>query len=99
MRNEIFKALPSVLQVVIGVLAWRKVQATLWGQGTGRFTSEEVAAIRHDIWSNVEALLADAKRAAKVAEGDAFWVLGGNAPTEADTTLYGFIASGLVCTA
>jgi hypothetical protein len=99
MRNQVLQALPGPVQVVVGVLAWRKINTTLWGQGTGRFTREEIAAFRRDIWSNVEALLAHAKRSSKASQGDAFWALGGSTPTEADTTLYGFIASGLVCAA
>ncbi|KAL1971165.1 hypothetical protein VTN77DRAFT_116 [Rasamsonia byssochlamydoides] len=99
MRPQVLQALPYPVQLLVGVLAWRKVNATLWGQGTGRFSFEEIHAFKQNIWQNVDALLAEAKRKTKTQEDTTFWVLGGNTPTEADTTLYGFIASALVCSA
>ncbi|KAK2738108.1 glutathione s-transferase [Colletotrichum kahawae] len=66
--------------------------------GTGRFTSAEVASFRHDIWENANALLAEA-RLTVPGPNAPFWILGGSEPSEADATVFGFIASGLVCNA
>jgi hypothetical protein len=101
MRSKVLSALPYPIQVAVGLLAYRNVSATLYGQGTGRFSTAEISSFRHHIWVNIDALLDDARRKqTETGAGDAmFWVLGGNGPSEADTTLFGFIATALVCTA
>ena len=73
------------------------MSATLYGQGTGRFTAEEISKFKKEVWENVNALLTDSSQ--KRGSGGLFFVLGGEGPTEADTTLFGFVASGLVCDA
>ena len=89
------------MQVVVGLLAYRNVMKTLYGQGTGRFSGEEISSFRQQIWENVNALLVESRR--NRTETDAsdamFWVLGGDGPSEADAVLFGFIAPALVCTA
>ena len=76
------------------------MNATLWGVGTGRFTAEEISKFKKEVWQNVNALLISSNHKRKSRDSDElFFVLGGDAPTEADTTLFGFIASGLVCSA
>jgi hypothetical protein len=98
MRDGIMAPIPYPLRVVIGYIAWRQCQATLHGQGTGRFSADEINAFREKIWNNFDNLLADAR--AKTASGQKlFWALGGQGPTEADTALFGFIVAGLVCEA
>lgn len=74
--------------------------ATLWGQGTARFTPEEITKFKTEIWESINALLTapSEKRGSRGAD-EMFFMLGGKGPTEADTTLFGFIASGLVCAA
>lgn len=69
-----------------------------------RYSAEEIASFRQQIWESVDALLAASKRKKKT-ETDAgdndkatFWVLGGNTPSEADPVGFGFIAAALVCT-
>lgn len=69
----------------------------LHGQGTDRFSGEEIAAFRREIWESFDALLAASRKNAKTNEP--FWVLGGEAPSEADATVFGFVAAGLVCKA
>jgi len=74
----------------------------LHGQGTLRFTNEELTAFKHDIWGTVAGLLQVSKTdaASRGREGDdPFWALGGDQPTEADATLIGFIISVLISTA
>ena len=82
----------------MGVLAHRGVMQTLHGQGTARFSTEEISSFRRRIWENINALLVASR--AKRTETDAlFWVLGGNGPSEADATLFGFVAAAMVCQA
>lgn len=100
MRPKVLGALPYPVQVIVGQLAYRKMTATLWGQGTTRFTPEEITKFKTEVWENIDALLtaSSRKRGSSGLDG-IFFVLGGEGPTDADTTLFGFIASGLVCAA
>lgn len=92
MRNYALGFIPWPFQVLVGLLAYRSISATLYGQGTGRYTDEEVSSFKHEVWENVSALLTDVRK-----KKGPFWVLGGKEPTEADATLFGFIASSLIC--
>ncbi len=105
MRSHILAPLPYPAQVLVGLLVHRKISQTLHGQGTMRYSAEEIISFRQQIWESVDALLA-ASRRKKKTETDAgddddatFWVLGGNTPSEADPIVFGFIAAALVCTA
>ncbi|KAI1142101.1 hypothetical protein F5Y05DRAFT_214295 [Hypoxylon sp. FL0543] len=99
MRDYALWSIPYPIRVVVGLLVFRKHSAMLHGQGTGRFTAEEIAASRHEIWAGLNALLATSRSNSKASNNDPFWVLGGEHPTEADTCLFGFIVSALICTA
>lgn len=100
MRSKVFAALPYPAQIFIGQLAYRKITSMLYGQGTGRFTPEEISKFKTEIWENVNALMTASSRKRRSGGSDEmFFVLGGDGPTEADTTLYGFIAANLVCAA
>jgi hypothetical protein len=102
MRPGILWAMPYPVQIVVGLLAYRKISKTLYGQGTMRYTYEEIGAFRLQIWESVNALLVASQSKVKRdlnALNHPFWVLGGEEPTEADATFYGFITSALVCTA
>ena len=69
---------------------------TLYGQGTGRLTSAEVDQFRHEIWHSFDDILQEVRESPEVRGRDSmqpFWLLGGELPTEADITLYSFIAS------
>lgn len=93
-------SIPYPVRVLVGQLAYRKMSATFYGQGTSRFSAEEISVFKKQIWENVNALLmASSRKRGSGGPDGMFFVLGGNAPTEADTTLFGFIASGLVCAA
>ena len=73
---------------------------TLNGQGTSRYTPNEIRAFRQEIWEAINELLMASRTAAKGGPNDdPFWVLAGESPTESDATLFGFIVSVLVCTA
>jgi hypothetical protein len=99
MRSHILSALPYPVQLIVGLLAYRKVTQTLYGQGTGRFSTEEISSYRRQVWENIDALLvASRRKKTETGAGDAmFWVSGGNEPSEADTALFGFITAALVC--
>jgi hypothetical protein len=96
----VLQALSYPMQVIIGHFIYNSTVKTLNGQGTGRFTDEEIAAFREEIWSNInELLLASKSKLSGGQKAAPFWVLGGDKPTEADTTLFGFIVSVLLCDA
>ena len=65
----------------------------LYFQGTGRHTSDELNELRREAIGALAdyAGVALAKTAANSSEP--FWILGGDKPTEADFTLYGYLAN------
>ncbi|RAO68828.1 uncharacterized protein BHQ10_004840 [Talaromyces amestolkiae] len=98
MRDGVMAAIPYPIRVIVGYLAWRKNNAGLHSQGTGRFSAEEIHSFRDKIWHSLDDLLAESRH--KSLSGQKlFWALGGEGPTEADTSLYGFVIAGLVCDA
>lgn len=98
MRDGVMAAIPYPIRVIVGYLAWRKNNAGLHSQGTSRFSAEEIHSFRDKIWHSLDDLLGESRR--KTASGQKiFWAFGGKGPTEADTSLYGFIIAGLVCDA
>lgn len=100
MREHILSALPYPMRVVVGLLIYRNTTRTLRGQGTSRYSADEIRSFRREIWEGINDLLISARATAIVGATDwPFWVLGGERPTEADATLFGFIVSVLVCTA
>lgn len=100
MRDHALGAIPYPVRVVVGILAHRKHSAMLHGQGTLRFTNEEVTMFKHDIWGTIAGLLqASKKEVGSQSADDPFWALGGDQPTEADAVLFGFIISVLISTA
>lgn len=96
------------MRILIGQSVHRKVKRTLYGQGAGRYTDAEIDAFRTEIWSSLNDMLSGVRAYAQsstvnqegnseVAMGrEPFWCLGGEEPTEADVTLFSFVASGLV---
>lgn len=97
-RSGALGALPWPVQVVVGLIAYRSVSSTLYGQGTARYTDEEMMLMKQEAWDNVNAPIVEAKRLSEGRNGP-FWLLGGDRPTEADATVFGFVASSLVCDA
>jgi hypothetical protein len=93
-------ALSYPMQVIIGYFIYNGTVKTLHGQGTGRFSDEEIELFRRDIWVNIDQLLQASKSRLSAKQKDVpFWILGEDGPTEADMTLFGFIVSVLICTA
>lgn len=92
--------IPYPVRVVVGLLAHRKHSAMLHSQGILRFTDGEINLFKHEIWGTIAGLLQASKEGAKLQNADdPFWALGGEQPTEADATLFGFIISVLISTA
>jgi hypothetical protein len=98
MRPHVLGALPYPAQVIIGLLAYRKMKATLYGQGVMRYTDSEIASFRREIWESINTLLVSSKTS-KRDDGKPFWVCGGEGPSEADATVFGFVVAVLVCDA
>ena len=96
MRSHTLAPLPYPLQVVVGHMNYRSMRSTFYGQGTGRFTWQEIFKFETEIWESVNALLTASK---SQSPDGIFYVLGTNQPTEADTSLFGFVISALVCAA
>ena len=98
MRPHVLQALSYPMQLIVGILAYRSFTATCQGQGTGKFSPEEMAGFKKEVWQSVEALLGESRRKMSRKDGT-FWVLGGPTPSEADTAVFGFIVSVLCCAA
>ncbi|KAH6884207.1 hypothetical protein B0T10DRAFT_493744 [Thelonectria olida] len=98
MRNGALGAIPYPIRLLVGLLAYRSMVTTLHGQGTGRYTNEEITSFKQEAWESINALLAES-RANAGRPTKPFWILGGPEPTEADSTVYGFVTSALACKA
>ncbi|KAL8751992.1 MAG: hypothetical protein Q9199_006051 [Rusavskia elegans] len=100
MRDKALASLPLPLKILIGQLGYRKMSSALHGQGTGRLTPSEITKLKTEVWEHINALLtASSRKRGSGAPDGMFFVMGGSRPTEADTSLFGFVASGLVCDA
>jgi hypothetical protein len=103
MRDHVLWPVPWPVRVFVGSMIYKSTVATLHGQGTGRFSADEIAAFRREIWESFADLLLESRtkfRTQGKDEGEKpFWVLGGSEPTDADAALFGFVSSALLCTA
>ncbi|KAI0433780.1 hypothetical protein F5Y09DRAFT_44050 [Xylaria sp. FL1042] len=109
MRDHVLWSFPWPVRVLVGAMIYRGTVATLHGQGTGRFSPEEIAFFRREIWESFADLVLESKTKTEAtatssststsSNGEPFWVLGGPEPTEIDATLFGFIVSALLSTA
>jgi hypothetical protein len=96
MRSRILASIPWPVQVIVGNIIYNKNARNLQGQGTGGFSAQEIATFRQEIWESVNSLISAVHTQHRDREGP-FWVWGGDAPTEADAVLFGFVVSALVC--
>lgn len=102
MRDHALSSIPWPMRVLVGQIVYRSHKAMLYGQGTLRLTDEEIRASKREIWGTINGVLAGVRSSPRAADSKArrpFWFLGGDEPTEVDTTLFGFIVSVLLCTA
>lgn len=86
------------MQVVLGNIVYRKQIRTLHGQGTLRFTAEEISAFQAEIWAKLNGLLEAARAKCRERHGP-FWVWATDGPADADAALFGFIVSAMICEA
>ncbi|KAF2972585.1 hypothetical protein GQX73_g925 [Xylaria multiplex] len=101
MRDHVLWPVPWPIRVFIGSMIYRNTIATLHGQGTGRFSAEEIGLFRREIWESFADLVLESRTKALSTKGgeEPFWVMGGPEPTEVDATLFGFVVSTLLSTA
>lgn len=83
--------IPWPLRYLVGHLAYNKVSKTMFCQGTGRYSQEELEELRLEGWSALDTLVAEYQASEKGWKS----VLGGESPTSVDACLYGFLASTL----
>ncbi|KAL4975682.1 hypothetical protein BDW66DRAFT_167017 [Aspergillus desertorum] len=98
MRDHVLSSVPYPVRIVVGLLIYRSTVKTLHGQGTGRYSADEIQSLHEETWGAVNDLLVASKSKAQNRDGP-FWVLGGEKPTEADATVFGFVVSALICEA
>ncbi|KAH7041420.1 uncharacterized protein B0I36DRAFT_345027 [Microdochium trichocladiopsis] len=102
MRDYALWSAPYPVRVVVGLMVYRKTNAMLHGQGTGRFSADEIAKFKLGIWTSINDLLVESRSggsAGAANDREPFWALGGERPTEADCTLFGFVVSVMTSTA
>lgn len=106
MRDHALSSIPWPMRVLIGQIVYRNHKAMLYGQGTLRLSDDEIRASKREIWDSINGVLVavrSSRSSEKVGAADSktrpFWFLGGDEPTEVDTTLFGFIVSVLLSTA
>ncbi|KAM7207128.1 putative glutathione s [Rhypophila sp. PSN 637] len=87
-----FAPLPWGVRHLVTALAYRYTRVMLYMQGTGRYTAEEVTSLRGEMIGMLGDF-AEASRARSAHEEDGpFWILGGEKPSEADFTVFGYLA-------
>lgn len=93
-RDQALWSIPLPIRVFVGRSVYGKVTKTLYGQGVGRLTTSEIDMLRREVWQSFDDLLQTARNEQSISNSqEPFWLLGGSAPTEADVTLFGFVAS------
>lgn len=104
MRDHVLSAVPWPARILVGLVKHRGFYKTLYGQGTMRYSRNEARATKEEVWSHINGVLS-AVRARRSGSDDTaggrapFWFLGGDAPTEVDATLFGFLVSVFECAA
>lgn len=95
MRDHAMCKLPYPARVIAGTLAYRGIVQRLHEQGTGRFSDAEISVFTKEIWQAIDGLLG-ASLEKQQEKGKCFWILGGEKPSEADTSVFGFVVANLV---
>jgi hypothetical protein len=83
--------IPYPIRLFVGWMVHSKISRTLYGQGTGRYTTAELRSLRQEAWTSLDELVAETPGRGHGPH----WILGGENPTEADACLHGFLASSL----
>ncbi|KAH6611943.1 hypothetical protein C7974DRAFT_418852 [Boeremia exigua] len=95
MRDHAMSKLPYPAKVLAGNLAYRGIIQRLYEQGTGRFSDADITAFTEEVWQAINGLL-EASSEKSQEKAECFWVLGGEQPSEADTSVFGFVVANLV---
>ncbi|KAF2999920.1 hypothetical protein E8E13_008899 [Curvularia kusanoi] len=95
MRDHAMSKLPYPARIIAGTLAYRGIIQRLHEQGTGRFSDAEISFFTREIWQAINGLL-EVSLEAQQGERGCFWILGGKDPSEADSSVFGFIVANLV---
>ena len=96
--NGPFSHVPAIVRGLTGFFVSTYCRIMLYLQGTGRHSAEDIKRLKGEALETLGsyAAAADEKYRQTGPSGDdfePFWILGGNAPTEADFTLFGFLAT------
>ena len=78
-----FDAVPASIRPLIAALIRRRVRKSLWGQGAGRYSDDEVATLLARDYGAISAVLGEKP------------YLFGNEPCGADATVFAFVSGGL----
>ncbi|KAJ8118235.1 hypothetical protein OPT61_g737 [Boeremia exigua] len=95
MRDHAMGKLPYPARIIAGNLAYRGIMQRLHEQGTGRFSDVEITGFTKEVWQAINGLL-EASLERELEKDGCFWILGGKEPTEADTSVFGFVVANLV---
>jgi hypothetical protein len=96
-RDEVLGALPWLVRVFVGNIVHRKIKGALYGQGAGRFSDEQAKDFREGIWTRLDALLRESRaKGTGMGKEECFWCLGGEEPTDCDTSVFGAVCAVLV---
>ena len=93
-----FSYLPWGIRHVAGFFIKRYCWAMLYFQGTGRHKPDEVWRLLQESVGALEDYAQAARAKADGASTGPFWIIGGQKPTEADFTLFGYVANLLQVT-
>jgi hypothetical protein len=99
MRDAALRAIPWPVRVIVGTIVHRKISATLYGQGTSRFSDDEILEFKREILETVNALLSESSAKSAGKTKGPFWALARGEPTEADATVFGALVSMVVADA
>jgi hypothetical protein len=100
MRDTVLATLFYPIRVIAALFIWHANKRTLRGQGALNFTGDEAASLRLEVWEAINAMLVESRtKAQEAGKHGPFWILGGPTPTEADATVFGFVAASLNCRA
>jgi len=78
---------------VAAFFVWQYSRLMLYFQGTGRYAPDELKRLRREAVGTLADYAGAAMAKAAGGASEPFWILGGEQPTEADFTLFGYLAN------
>lgn len=93
-----FSHVPAIFRGTAGFFVYTYCRIMLYFQGTGRHSAEEIKKLRNgaiETLGNYAAFAAEKYQESQHSSDhfEPFWILGGSMPTEADFTLFGYLAT------